>query len=157
MRASGKALKASQVWDEFVSRFHSEVDDLPGVTDTATSTATNPDLAIDNNVVTACNFKAITEFAEYDFIAPVYITHVRHYGRAVHNEDGNWKLEAFIDGVWTDALLLIPTVLAVWSGWLPLDTPMGARLWRLTSTAQDTGDGWNNCMQIELRGTRIGY
>ena len=152
MRASGQGLKASQVLDLFYNLFESLVDDLPGTTISGTSTT--PDNAFDNNTGTSNTFNNVAEYTQIDFGGLTLIKGIRHYGQATNTPgDMTFKLEALVNGVWTDCETGILSRLATWSAWVEVTTPLGAIALRFTSTVKVGGE---IVSQIELKGVRVG-
>ena len=161
MKASGQAIKASQVWDaltpallreKFFDGFQAPVDDLSGVI--TTGTATNPTNLIDNDTGTNISHGAVDQYVQFDFGGYVYIETIRMFGTVGANVGNKFALRALIDGVFEDCLVDIPIrATADWSAWLELTTKRVARVWRFVIT---TYVATAPQAELELQGVRLG-
>jgi len=155
-------IRAQDIWvsplalEGFYENFATGIDDLSGIT--ITGDATTPEKLIDNlfGVGDRAEFDVIGEYIELDFGAPVYIGQFRYYGHASHNEDGVYKIQAYINGAWVDVKNAIPTILGDWSAWTDLTIPSIAIRWRVVATTIDTNVNTDNkAVEWEFSGVRI--
>lgn len=152
----GQSLSPAAIWAYLYTAFGSLMDDdMVGIV--TGGDPANPDRVIDNQVANPAIFALVNDELDITFPGPVYIVEYRYYGFAAHNEDGSYRLYAFIDGAWNPAIsATVPTRLASWSPWTPLVTATVATQWRVQSIAQDSGDGTNHLGEMEFRGVSVG-
>lgn len=139
--------------DTFYENFGSLLDDSADLV--ATGDVTGAADVVDGGFTASPTWDTINEYAEFTWEAAAYIKKFRHYGHGSNHADGRFKLQAFIDGVWTDVHTGIVTVLNVWSSWITVATPSAAYRWRLVCTTVDTGTP-ASLNEIELGGVKIG-
>ncbi len=160
--SGGSSLTALAVWDvlkaaivtadsigEDLQKTDSLVDDIQGVD--VSGDVTDFALILDNDLATRPVWDTINEYAELTFPIPVTIKEIRVRGKGTNNEDGRFKLEAYLETEWNDMLIGIPTVLGVWGAWTPVTTVGTSARWRFTCTTVDTGDNLSMA-EIELLG-----
>ncbi len=137
----------------FYEHFRTTVDDYPNVT--ASGTASNPQYLIDDDLSGAeyVTFTA-NQYVEIDFGLPVYCKQVRFYWIPGSNPNNRYRLQAYVDGAWVDALTEIVDIDSVpWGDWLDLTTPRTAVKWRLQNTTFDTA---SQIFEMELLGVGVG-
>jgi len=163
MRATAPAMKASDVFDYFTTRFkdlayefHKLIDGVfAAMTIGETVSAAAGIIDDDVSSGTAPVFDTIDEYAEITFETPFFMKYIRHYGDASCNLDGRARLQALVDGAWVNALIDIESRAASWSAWLEVTTKYVATNWRFTLTIVDTGTD-KSFHEIELRGVTLG-
>ena len=140
--------------DLFYTAFIHLVDDEQNTT--ITGTVGTPQNLFANDTAATLTWDTVAEYVEITFDRLTYIKSYRHYGRAICNGDGRFKLQALILNVWTD----IETDIAVnaadaWTGWFDVDSPAPALSYRWTCTTVDTGNAVS-CKEVELKGVVAG-
>lgn len=145
----------SSLKELFYEHFGSMVDDLPDLV--VTGTATNFANLTDNDTATNALFDDVNDYVEINFYTPVYIKEFRHFGEPGPSGNGRYKIQAYIDGSWTDVKTAIVVQGDSWSSWISLTTPSVAIQWRVIATTLDTG--WTNrnfAGEFEFKGVRLG-
>ena len=142
--------------DLFYTNFATQVDDYEGIV--VTGTCTNPEMLI-NNILTpadVANFQLVNEYVQINFGMSVYIKQIRIHGDAGSTAASRYRLQAYVNGVWVDALVdIVDPDVDDWGplGWIDLDTPRVSALWRFECTTRAASAV---ITEIELRGVGVG-
>lgn len=142
--------------DLFYTNFYTTVDDYDNIT--VTGTCTTPENLINNNLGAAdvANFQLVNEYVQIDFGQSVYIKQLRIHGDAGSTAASRYRLQAYVDGAWVDALVdIVDPDIDDWgpAGWIDLDTPRVAALWRFECTTRAASAV---VTEIELHGVGVG-
>ena len=121
-------------------------------TNTGTGTSTNPQNINNNNTSSFTIFDDINEYTEIILPSNCIIYEFRHYGSAIHNGDGKYKIQHYRDGIWVDNTIDILTQLVGWSSWIKLSELIGSTKIRIICTLLDTKNNMNVIYELEVRG-----
>jgi len=153
MRATQSSMKSSDLKDALYDGFSYPVDDISGMAAGGTFNA-NPDQLVDNNVATDAAPNAVNQYVEIDLGVPAYIKRYRIYFDAVSPAGNRYRIQAYVDGAWVDAIVgIIDESADAWGAWTDFTTPRTAILWRLEVTTYVAGARLN---ELELMGVTIG-
>lgn len=142
--------------DQFYDAFAVTVDDYDNIT--VSGTCTNPEMLIDNilTIANVANFQLVNEYVQIDFGQSVYIKQLRIHGDAGSTAASRYRLQAYVAGAWVDALVdIVDPDVDNWGplGWIDLDTPRVAALWRFECTTRAASAV---VTEIELMGVGVG-
>lgn len=138
--------------NNFYDVFGGLVDNYADIT--VAGTATAPENLTDNDTATMVTGD-LNQTVTLTFDGSVYMAELRYYGRAGADGAGKIKLQANIDGTWTDASE-VPSIGAAWSAWIPVTALMASAEWRVIFTVGDGVQGYTWLYEIELKGVKIG-
>lgn len=117
----------------------------------ATGTCVDPQRINNGSIFDAGLFENIGEYAQIIFPAKAYLTQFRHYGEALNNDDGVFKIQHYLHDAWVDNIINQSTRDETWTAWTNLTTPVFTDRVRIIATTIDSGALKSAMRAIEFR------